>query len=266
VTVPVWKSFAATLLVGCALAVGCSSRNLPVKPATGGAGVSGHAGAGSAGSSTSGSTGAAGGAVTGLAGGTAGASVGGAGSTGGSGGVGGAAGFKGILGEGGSDGGAPDCKDPCPALTCASGSAPMPDPLQCCPICKSVKCAEITCPAQSCLPGHHPDLGSSQCCLTCVVDPNVCEEAVAEFTQLVGSLRDQLGGPCQSDGDCTYTSWNNGCSGNCFVPVTKAGAAMFDAQLQDATTTCNTICGTPQPISCPHMTAVCAQGRCAAKP
>jgi hypothetical protein len=276
VTVPVSKSFAATLVVGWALAIGCGGRNLPVKPASGGAGTSGHAGAGSAGSSTSGSSGAAG--VTGLAGnggaGAAGASAGGAGSTGGaagstggSGGAGGAAGFKGILGEAGSDGGAPNCKAPCPALTCASGSAPMPDPLEpCCPICKSVKCADIVCPAQTCLPLHHPELGANQCCSACVVDANVCEEAVAEFTRLVGSLSDQLGGPCHSDADCTYTSWNNGCSTNCFVPVTKAGAAMFDAQLQDSTTICNTLCATPKPISCPYMTAVCAQGRCAAKP
>jgi hypothetical protein len=177
--------------------------------------------------------------------------------------VGGAAG----LGEAGSDGGAPARMDPCPALTCQSGWAPASDPLSpCCPICKPVKCAGLACPAQTCLVGHHPVFNESQCCLACVVDPNVCDDQKAQFTQLVGTLRDQFGGPCQTDAECTYTSWNNACSSSCFVPVTKAGVAMFNAQLHASDTACNAICGTAQPISCASMTAVCAQGRCAAKP
>ena len=277
------RSCAATLLVGWSLAVGCGGHGLPVKPPGGGAGAAGASGgAAGASSGTAGSAGRAAGSTgagTGSAGSAAGAAgsvagaagfaTGAAGSIGivGDGGVGGAAGFKGILGEAGSDGGAPDCKDPCPALTCETGSAPAPDVLfPCCPICKPIKCASITCPTESCLPGHHPVFDANQCCSTCVVDANVCDEAQAQFTQLVGALRDQFGGPCQSDAECTYTGWNNGCGANCFVPITKAGAAMFTAQLHDSDTTCDTICGTPQPLSCPYVTAVCAQGRCAAKP
>ncbi|HVX95925.1 MAG TPA: hypothetical protein VHK47_13525 [Polyangia bacterium] len=255
------RASAFVVIVGALFVARCGgNHSLPVQPASGEAGVGGG--------TTAGASGAAG---VGAAGSRA-DTDGSAGSAAGSGGAGvaGAAGFKGILGEAGSDGGAPDCSTVlCPALTCADGMAPMPDPLSCCPVCKSVKCAGISCPDAtpgSCPAGMHPEPSPTQCCESCVVSADLCNEARAQFEQLVGALRDHFGGPCQSDAECTSTAWNNGCSGNCFVPVAKAGAAMFDANLEDSSRTCDMVCGAAAPISCDHMTSVCVQGRCAAKP
>jgi hypothetical protein len=280
-------------LLAASLLAGCSSRTLPVTPPPGGAGASGTAGdaagasgaagdaAGASGAAGGGagasgadgggagtSGGAAGGGSAGAAGSVVTGMAGGAGSIAGSGGgVMGLAGFTGILGQGGSGGAATDCKDPCPALKCDEGSAPVMDPaLPCCPVCKSVKCAGMTCPTLSCLSNTHPELTPGQCCAACVPGSGTCDQARSEYMQADQAFRAQLAGPCQTDADCTYTVENNGCVTDCFIPLARAGAAMFEAALHDSGLTCNVVCGTPQPTSCTRMTVVCLQGRCATKP
>jgi hypothetical protein len=276
------------LVAGCALIIGCGgNHSLPVMPPGGVAGTAGPAmsgAAGTAGTTASGTagSGAAGAVATGATAGSTGAATGGAGSTGGAAGSTGAAGssdggggttgaaggFMGILGQAGGDGGAPACPQTCPTLACRTDSTPMVDPtFPCCPVCKPVKCASIPCSALTCPADMQPQLDVEQCCSTCVAGTNsLCDQARAQYAALDHSLRDQLSGPCQSDADCTYTAENNGCQSSCFVPVTKAGASKFDTALRDSAGTCNTVCGTPRPITCEQMSVACVQGRCVAKP
>jgi hypothetical protein len=272
------------LAVGWTVAIGCGSGGgLPVHPSSGAAGTGGVSTAGASGASAAGTSGAAGGGGAGSAGGTAGATTGTAGAVAGAGGGtagaggntagagGGTAGVGGgTAGVGGASGagGAPACTGSCPALACPEGSAPTLDPsIPCCPVCKSVKCAStFTCATVSCLPGTHAEVALGQCCAGCVPNAGSCDQARVAYMSNEEMLLQQFGGPCHSDKECTFAVVNNGCVSSCLIPLTLAGASMFDSVLRSSADACNTVCGIPAPISCSAMQAVCTQGRCAAKP
>jgi len=230
--------------------------------ATGGAGVAATGGAGVAATGGAGvaATGGAGVATTGGAGVTG---IGGAGVTG----IGGA----GVTGTGGAGaaatggaGGALSCSTVvCPSIP-SSCKKIVQDPSACCPACTDTGCDP--CPDLTCTSGTHLETAVGACCPTCVADPpNACTQGQESYASMRASMLTKYSSlGCKNSSDCVLVAENNLCVWNCNIPLPSTMSSSFVSNLSSAAQSGCATCPTPAAPSCEQMVPACVNGKCIA--
>jgi hypothetical protein len=238
-------------------------------PANGGAAGAAKGGAAGTTSAFGGAAGAAKGGAAGTTpafGGAAGAAKGGAAGTPPA--FGGAAGA--VAGGAGGTPGAGGSQKPqsCTGVVCgpipSSCRKLIQEPGACCPTCTDTGCNP--CPALTCPTGTHQETLAGDCCPSCVANPpDPCLQGKQNYAAFRQQLFDKYASSgCKNSSDCILVFEGNACAQVCSVPLPTTLASSFSSNLFSIAATDCATCPPPATTICAAMTAACLNGKCVA--
>ena len=164
---------------------------------------------------------------------------------------------------GGAGGGLSCTTVVCPSIP-SSCKKIVQDPNACCPTCTDTGCEP--CPDLTCASGTHPETAVGACCPTCVADPpDACTQGQQSYASMRTTLLTKYSSAgCKNSSDCVLVSENNLCVWNCNIPLPSSVSSSFVSNSSSSAQSDCATCPRPTAPSCEQMIPACVNGKCVA--